>query len=437
MKFFSLNKLLHNRKAMIVFSLLASIVIWASVVTGPGYTKNITVSFTVDLSGSYQGNTGLRVIGDNTFETTVTVNGPFSVVTKLDADDLRVTADVSEIKGVGNNEISLSVGRNSAETGYKIVSLFPETVTVYCDYWVDNRRFEVKANLGNLKAEPENSILGEAQFDTRVLPNGLVSLEGPKGDIDKIRSIEARIPDDQAGAISAKKTFTANLVALDEKGAEVDTSRCKFKELPNKTVNMTVPILFYHTVEFNLPKLHIPPGLEKDENFVTVVPPQITLLGEREVLDTYADDIAQLDPIDFDTLTEKDSLLTRPLEIPPTLKVLEDINTVDIEINTRGFVSKTITLDFTNKQHLQVLHYINVPDGLKPEMLTKRLAVTIVGPGSTVRDLTYKDLSITIDCRTAQRGPNSFTVRPVVTGRDNVWLYYPEGGGYEVSTVLS
>ena len=54
----------------------------------------------------------------------------------------------------------------------------------------------------------------------------------------------------------------------------------------------------------------------------------------------------------------------------------------------------------------------NVPEGMKAEVLTQSVEVTVRGPKALISRLTSRDASVTVDLKNAQEG--SFTVRAVV-----------------------
>ena len=209
-KRFSLSALMHNRKAMIIFSLLAAIAIWGAVIYGGSADEErvLRVSVPVDLTGTYAEQIGMRIIGESTFDVQVRVQGRFSVISQLTAEDVRVRVDTGTIFRTGKQTLSVTASRNSAETDYTITSCFPNTVTVTCDYWDTGLSFKVGVDTGGVKVADESQHrLGDAIPDSSLLPDGSVTLEGPRSVTSQIASIVARISD--SAAISETTVFSA------------------------------------------------------------------------------------------------------------------------------------------------------------------------------------------------------------------------------------
>ena len=82
---FSLNKLLHNNKLRIVFSLVAAVAIWASVVYDGNNqdSRTMTLSVPLDLAGSYAEADGLEIYEGATQTVKVEIRGPRSLIFKL------------------------------------------------------------------------------------------------------------------------------------------------------------------------------------------------------------------------------------------------------------------------------------------------------------------------------------------------------------------
>ena len=101
-KGFSVRKLMHNDRLMMVFSLLIAIVVWAAVVYGPSNveTRTLSLSVTIDLKNTYAETNDIRVVGTNTFTVELQVQGARSVNGSLDATDIRVSPDVQALQAI-------------------------------------------------------------------------------------------------------------------------------------------------------------------------------------------------------------------------------------------------------------------------------------------------------------------------------------------------
>jgi len=77
----------------------------------------------------------LRVIGEDTFNVRVTVEGARSVIFNLNPEDIDIRPAFSEIQGAGKSEISLTATKAKAGS-YTITAVSPATISLNCDYWI-------------------------------------------------------------------------------------------------------------------------------------------------------------------------------------------------------------------------------------------------------------------------------------------------------------
>lgn len=429
---FSLNQLMHNKRLMIGFSLLAAIGIWLSVIYGPGNIEKraITVKVPVDITNSYAYQTGLRIVGTSVFEVEVQVEGKWSVISQLTETDIRVRPDISTIQKAGATTVTLTAGYNSSKTDYEIKSVTPSAVTVNCDYWENGLEFKVKADISSVTVvDPQVHQLGDPVIDPAVVPDGIVVLEGPKSVTSQVSSIVARVTATEA--IQDVKVFSATLVALDETGQEIDISSCRFRGLETLTVNVTVPVWVYRTVDFTYSLANVPDMLAGVENLVTVSPTSVVLVGPQNAVDQFADDIADLGTFDFDNLSPAQQSFTIPLNIPESVRVLDDTKEVAVNLKIGSYSTKSLNFTLT-KDSVVVL---NKPSDRTVNISQQTItSVQIVGNSRVLSAISADDLVATIDLSEVTTvGPTRCQVRFHVKNRDDCWIYYgAEQHGFEI-----
>lgn len=428
----SLNKLMHNTKAMLAFSLIAAIAIWIAVISGPGnnVTRELTINTKIDITGISIGADGSRmqVIGNDETSVKVVIAGPFSVVAKLTSNDILIRANANGVVKPGTYSLPLTATPNLTVTGYEITSFSPAKATVNLDYWDETGPISVDVNTDSLKTDSPQKVLGTPFVDT-----SQVKLEGPRKIISNVASVSAVI---LADTLSENKTYECILKAFDKDKNELDLTNCDFIDLPDGKVNVTVPILISQEITLQLPTpLHMPSGLDP-QTFMTVTPDKITLLGEQDALDQYAASIASLEQLDFDQIGIDNKEIPLDLKIPSGvgITVKEQITQATVSLNMTGYTSKTITLNFNNpaSNDLGIFNFINVPAGKPVSVVNTGLSVTLVGPAKTLAGLTAKDLSITLDMG---GGASAFSARVDIPGYNDVWVRYPDGThGFDIYT---
>ncbi len=428
---FSLNRLLHNDRFILIFSLLGAIAVWALVSFGPSNisSREITAQVKVDLTNTIVGYNDLRVIGEDTFTVTVTVEGPRSVIFNLNSDDIYIKPNISEIQGTGKTDLQLIASKSGKSTDYTIVGLSPSTVSVECDYW-SAADFYVATDVSSIKVADEmEQQLGDVVLDTAAVPNGLVRIEGPRTVINQIASIVAKV--DTTETISKTTRYSARLLALDAQGSEVDLTNCVFRTPSTGIVDITVPVWVQKQVQLTYQLLNVPTGLDKDD-LISLSVDTVTLVGEEDVLNTIAATVANLGTFDFDRLLPENKQVQIALNVPDSVKVLEGtVVTVDLAIDK--YTTKELSLTVNGVDDVTVQ---NLAEG-KTLTIQKQILSDIVlcGKAATLNKIKATDLELAIDAA-ANSGIGSvrYDVRINVPNYPDVWVYYGdnEQSGYKL-----
>lgn len=417
---FSLNALLHNERVMLIISIIAAIVVWALVSFGPGNIQQRTITITkkVDLSGTIAGYNDLRVIGEDTFTVSVTVEGARSTIFDLNPEDIDIRPSFSDIQGAGVSEISLAATKIKAGA-YTINAVSPSTITLNCDYWITtNVPLTTDATTVSVKDEKTQQI-GDIRIESDVVTGGTIQVEGPQALVKRIASVVAKVEED--GVIEKTTRYIAELKAFDTDGKEVDTINCRFTGASaDNTLDITVPVWVQKSVPLSYELLNKPEGI-KQNGLVKLTPDTITLVGEAEALEV-ASTIGNLGIINFDRLTPQDAEMTISLNVPSGIKVLEG-NTVLVQLAIGNYTTKTLSYTIDGLDDVKVE---NLPEGKTITLQSQVLSdIILCSSHDTLRRITAKDLMITLDAGSnTGTGSVRYAVRITVPKYDNVWIYY-------------
>lgn len=418
---FSLNALLHNERVMLIVSVIAAILIWALVSFGPGniQQRTITVTQTVDLTGTVAGYNDLRVIGEDTFTISVTVEGARSVIFNLNPEDIDIRPSLSEIRGPGISEVPLTATKTKAGA-YTINAISPGTITLNCDYWVErNVPLTADAQTVSVKDEKTQQI-GDLRIESNEITGGTIQVEGPRTVVSRISSVVAKI--EEGGVIETTTRFTAKLKALDAEGEEVDTANCRFTgATADNTLEITVPVWVQKLVNLTYELRNKPEGLAQN-GLVKLIPSSITLVGEATALDAASTTIGNLGVIDFDKLTPADAEMTVALNVPSGIKVLEG-NAVSIELAIDKYTTKVLSYSVGGLEDVTVE---NLPTGKTITLQSQVISdIVLCGNAATLRRITAKDLVVTLDAASnTGTGSVRYAARITVPKYNNVWVYY-------------
>ncbi len=423
MKFkFSLNRLLHNDRFILAVALIGAIVVWALVSFGPSniMPREVTAQVTVDLANTMAGYNDLRVIGEDTFVVSVQVEGPRSVVFNLTGNDIQIRPDLSNVQGPGEAVLMLSAYKSGKATNYEIVDIYPREVTVNCDYWI-SRDFLVSPDTSSITvADEKTQQIGDVVLDTAAIPDGIVRLEGPRAVMDTIASVVAKV--EETATLEKTKRFSADLLALDAQGAQVDLSDCTFVTPADGKVDLTVPVWVQRKVPLTYELLHAPEGLGK--NVVSLSMDTITLIGEEEELDRVAATVADLGVIDFDRLLPEEAEMTVYLKNPTNVRVLEG-DEVTVTLSVGNYTTKKITYSVGSIEDVVVE---NLPEGKTLTLQNQKLTdIVLCGPTAVLQRIKAEDLRVTLDAGSSTAtGSVRYDVRIDVPKYSNVWVYYGE-----------
>ena len=419
----SLNRLLHNNRFILVVAFVAAIAIWALVSFGPSniITREFTAQLKVDLSNTIAGYNDLRVIGENTFVVSVTVEGPRSTVFDLDSDDVTIRPDVSAVQGPGESVLQLNVSKSGIATDYEIVDIYPREITVDCDYWTV-AEFAVTADISSITVQDEhNQLIGDVILDATALPNGTARLEGPRTVVEKITSMVAKV--EETETIGATKRYSADLLAFDAQGAQVDLTNCVFLNPTEGKVDLTVPVWVQKKVDLTYQVLNAPTAIAG--NPLSLSLDSITLVGESEELERVAATVASLGVFDFDRLTPNEAVFTVDLNIPSTVKVLEG-NFVTVTLNVDNYTTKTVSFRVGGLSDVTVQ---NLPAGKTLTLQNQMISdITLCGPAALLKRIDADDLRVVLDASSnTGTGSVRYNVRIELPEHNNVWVYYGVG----------
>lgn len=442
MKRFSFSRLLHNDRLMLVLSLVFAIWLWYVVLSGSANVTTRTITCTLNTANVKNGN--LQVIDSDSVAVDIEVRGPWSVVTDLTADDIRVQLNSGDIQQAGNCRVHVLATRNSQINDYEIVSASPSLITLFCDEWVSGRVFSVAdgtvtAEAPHVTAEGDERDIGTIGVDGGLLPGGIISVQGPQTVVSRIDHLMAWVPDEVT--ITAQQNFPATLVALDTAGDVVDLTYCSLQryesdpaagdaaliDLAANAVEVTVTVNERRDITFTYDVKNAPSGVDLS-SIVSIEPASVTLEGRKEVLEQNAELLSKLLTLDFDTLSTAEKSRVIPVTLPEGVTVVgtgESQLNVTVHFDWSGYTTRTITWNLGNNVEESPITFLNVPADKQVTLLTKSLTVTVVGKRDVVSALKSSDLYATVDMDNSSLG--TYTLRPIVNV-SGAWVNYGTSG---------
>lgn len=433
---FSLNRILHNNRLMIVISLVLAIILWAGVVYGSGSNekRNINLgTYTLSFAdNSYAKETGLSIIQGAEVDVQVEVSGPRFRINQAQSE-ISISADLSSIVRPGTYRIPLTA---TGASDYTIDAVNPSSVTVVADYILSKTLLLTTDISAVTVPEGGEYRLGSAMLDTSVInDDSTLEIEGPQTVLERIESVVARISEGKT--IEKATVFPAELVALDANGNAVDTTLCNFLDKNGNVIqslNLTVPVSVSREVPLTYTVENLPAAYRDDTSFITLEPSSVTLWGPEESLENYQVDLGTLD---FDNIGPGNTTIQMPLHLKSGVQVDGNISEVAVSIRMQNLEIRYVDLPLTGSN----VRIVNSASGqLLSVDESTILSIPLVGPADSLEALTENNLQVLVDLKgeTVADG-DSAQARVTVTGFDDVWVYYGTGSrdGFPVTLRIS
>ncbi len=433
--YLSFTRMIRNDKLMMIASLIIAMITWFTVISGPANItpRSIKMDVTVDLTGSYAAQSGLRIVGNNEFTVEVNVKGPWATVVKLNESDFRVRADLSAITDDGVNDVPLIVSRNSSLSDYDLLSVTPDSVQITCEYWKEGTVFKIGTDTAGLEvADPESTKIGKAYLDKTAFSNGIVTIDGPEQTIDSIHRLVAKV--ESAQPLKETERFRVPLTAYNEDGAVVDISACDIREVPEHTVEVIVELWEIRTVNVDYNIVNLPSGIDDEaafiEQYIDVDPQEMVLSGKSNTLDSMENKL-NLGDIDFVTLLDSESSsMEFPVDMAEDLNVESGSEIVTVTLNAENMDSFTqvvtpteSSIRFVDESGADVTDQVNERYYVSLAQLQSSLNLSLFGDRDSVGSLTAENFvwTVTVDVENAARTA-SYAVTVDVQGYDDVWV---------------
>ncbi len=402
--YFSLSKLLDNKKFTIALSVVLAFILWLSLIVNqkPIMERTISdISVNVNLENTFAAENNMSIIGDISEQKfTVVVRGPSYAVSPLTASDLNLFASAATVDAPG--EYSLEVATSNTGTEYEILSISPRTLKINFDY-METKEFTITALAeGAVAAEgliAETGVVGGTESDT-------VTITGPRAVVNKIESVVATAKVNKT--LSVSETFDADIVLYD---AEGNVIKPEHLTLSASKVKVTVPISKKKTVPVKVEFSGLPKGFDADKLSVSVDIPNVTIIGTPETIDKTTS--VSLSAIPLSSISkDKNSFDVSP-KLPEGVRLLDTIDHFTVTVNTDGYLEKTLTV--TN------FEYKGLSSGLKAGGAVSIKNVKICGPRAVVNKISASNLYAMVDLTDKKAGEHTVDVVICFKEYDNVW----------------
>lgn len=387
-----LNTILNSKAFYVCFSIIMSITLWAYV----AYVDNPDVPVTVnnvkiEFSGSEAlVDSNLVLTSIDTDSLTIRFSGKRNDVTKLDASNVTVKVDLTEILKLG----VAGVYRLSYEINYPTdVDTSSITVTsASADYITANVEKMISKPI-QVKYNYDGGVMEGYKAEPVELSPETITVSGPESIVSDISyALVTLLRENIYRTVEEDLPFTLHT----DDGTVVDHSDQLI--FNTETIHLKLPVVMLKEVSLTV-NIAYGAGAVKENTVVRVFPETILLAGDPEILnDLNQINLGTIDVTDFPT-TFTDSFR---ISIPNDVENLTGESEAVVMVNITGLDTKKLSA--TNIQ------YKNATEGYNVEVITQSLDITIRGDEELLEQVTSENIRIVADLSELGKTTGTFTL---------------------------
>lgn len=402
-----------------VWSLLISVVVavtlWTYVITTVSPNSKTTIP---DVPVVFEGETWLlenrNLMITSGLDTTVDleVSGNRSDLNKLSRSNMTLKVDLTKVYEAGKVNLTYSIGTppDVPASAITVEGRYPATVELNVEKRLTQ---EIPVKVVFEGAVPEDFI---ADTENAVLDYPVVNIKGPASVVELVK--QARIDVDlneRTESLSENYRYTL----CDEEGNPVDVEQITTDVAE---VHLDVKIQRFREIALKMNMIY---GGGASEGYTRCVikPDRIRVSGSDAVLEDLTELV--LGTVNFAELTEN-TQMTLPINLPEGVTNLTGITEVTVDVSFVGLNIK----EFTTEN----IKVINVPEGLKYELMSEVMKVTLRGPVSMINQLQPQDIEVIVDLTGKEVGAS--TVKATIALKGDQFSAVGAVGTHTVSITL-
>lgn len=388
---------MRNKFTSILLSILIAFSLWLYVVYNVSQEDTNTIyNIPVVFEGeSLLNENGLMVTGKSTSMATISLTGTRSDLNKVNSNNITLKADLSKIYEPGNKisvNYTISYPGDVAQNAFTVESR--SAVYINVEY---RREKEVPVELKWTGTRSEGFL-----YDTEnaLLDYPAVTVIGPASVADQIQKAVVEIDlSEQHESISQTYRYTlcdaeGNAVDAEQITTNVEEVRLDLKITRVKEVKLQLGVTYGG-------------GANGENTLIDIEPKTIRVSGSEAALATLGDTIV-VGTVDLAAVTE-DTEMTYAITLPESVTNETGISEATVSIQFQGLTTRTITIDD--------IRSIHIPEGMKADIITAMLTISVRGSSSEVANLTEEDIYAVVDFSNAEVGTSTFKAT-IVFGED-------------------
>lgn len=358
-------------------------------------------------------NKELMLILEETPTVDLKLTGNRSDLVRLNKSNITVMADLSRIYEPGTYELNYDVSY-PADVGGGAIGLLSKTPSEI-KLTVERRITDKAVPLEVLQT---GTVPADCIVQDTTLSSQQVLISGPKSVVDRITvaTVDVNMND-------RSKSFTEEGLRFTLRDSDGEPVDAQWVETDVGSVDLTVVVEHIKEVELRV-SVKVGGGATEKNSQITIEPQTIKVSGQKE-------DLAGLSYLELGTINLADYPEDAELEFDIVLPagVKNEANNEKAKVFVKFSGLDVVELTAT------VFETVNVPQGMRAEILAQSLAVKIRGPKEQMEKLTAEDVKIIVDFKDGKAGNFKANARVVIAGEE----YASAGalGSYSVTVSLT
>jgi len=385
------GNLAKNRIFLIVVSILASFLIWMWTVNAENTDSEVVLR---NLPVVYEGEEELLASSDliitnkNTETVTLELRDKRNIVSKLNANNVRVVVDVSTIRATGEFQSLYKIEYDdSVNTSNTIVIGDPDAVTINVERLI-SRDIPIKGKLTGSVAE------GLVAENMKYTPE-VLTVRGPSSVVNRIEYAQVNLVRDEITTTVADKVVPE---LYDADGNVIE--KTDLITYNTDTVRVELPVK--STKEVGLIVKLIPGGgADIDNADVKVTPATVTLKGDPSVLNDL--NVLVLTTIDLSRISGR---VTETYSIPFT------DGTESLSGEASAEVTVTISGLETSQRVAAITDIVGSDPNYNVTLLSQSIPATLRGPAEELSMIDDMMITATLDVSSVASTPGTHTIPP-------------------------
>lgn len=403
-KKFSFAEAFESKGFRIAFSIVIAILLWSYVAFSENpdiesTVSNIPVEFTQHESLT-EANLVLSHVHE--YDVDLEVMGKRNVVTKLDASNMMVTVDLSDITRTGRSagtyqlEYVINYPDDVNPSDVTVVDASADYITVEVEKLV-TKEIEIRGI-------NESSIAEGYQCEPMEFDPETIVVSGPEADVSKVAYAQVTV---ERSNLSKTVQEEIPVVLVDANGIMQAMDNLT---LSQETVLVTLPVVMVKEIALNVNFVYGKSATEANVSY-EIFPSVITISGDAEILnDINQINLGTIDLKSFATSTSE----TLPITVPNDVTNLSGTTTATIDI--------TVLDQSTARISANNIQYRNETEGFKTEVITQSLDILLRGSEESLDKITSDNIRIVADLSELGTATGTMSVSAVIyiDGYDDV-----------------